>query len=76
MQRRVSMDTLLTGLLAAMLLLLLFYAPNRGLHPALAPLLMLSGQAIGLVLLVLMVFCIVGLVLLVVRRLYGFCRGG
>jgi len=76
MQRRVSMDTLLTGLLAAMLLLLLFYDPIRGLHPALDPLLMLSGQAIGLVLLVLMVFCIVGLVLLVVRRLYGFCRGG
>lgn len=76
MQRRVSTDTLLTGLLAAMLLLLLFYDPIRGLHPALDPLLMLSGQAIGLVLLVLMVFCIVGLVLLVVRRLYGFCRGG
>lgn len=76
MQRRVSMDTLLTGLLAAMLLILLFYEPLRGLHPALDPLFMLSGQAIGLVLLVLMVFCIVGLVLLVVRRLYGFCRGG
>lgn len=72
MQRRVSMDTVLTGLLAAMPLLLLFYNPIRGLHPALDPLLMLSGQAIGLVLLVLIVFCIVGLVLMIGRRLARF----
>ncbi|MDN7011858.1 hypothetical protein FGW20_02120 [Methanoculleus sp. FWC-SCC3] len=74
MRRKVSMDTLLTGLFVVMLLLLLFYDPIRRLHPALDPLLMLSGQAIGLVLLALMVFCIVGLVLLVIRRLYGVCR--
>ncbi|KAF5050837.1 hypothetical protein DSECCO2_425270 [anaerobic digester metagenome] len=72
MQRRVSMDTVLTGLLAAMLLILLFYDPIRGLHPALDPLFMLSGQAIGLVLLALMVFCIVGLVLMIGRRLARF----
>ncbi len=70
------MDTLLTGLFVAMLLLLFFYDPIRGLHPALDPLLMLFGQGVGLVLLALMVFCIVGLVLLVVRRLYSICRGG
>ena len=44
------------------------------LHPAIEPLLMLFAQSIGLVFLVLVVFCIIGLVLLVVRRLYGVCR--
>jgi hypothetical protein len=76
MRRKVSMDTLLTGLFVVMLLLLLFYDPIRRLHPAVDTLLMLSGQAIGLVLLALVVFCIIGLVLLAVRRLYGVCRGG
>ena len=37
---------------------------------------MLSGQAIGLVLLALMVFCIIGLVLMIGRHLYGLCHGG
>ena len=76
MQRRVSMDTLLTGLLAAMLLLLLFYDPIRGLHPALDPLFMVFIQGVGLVLLALMVFCIIGLVLMIGRHLYGLCHGG
>ena len=76
MRRKISMDTLLTGLFIALLLLLLFYDPIRGLHPALDPLFMLSGQAIGLVLLALMVFCIIGLVLMIGRHLYGLCHGG
>lgn len=74
MQRKISMDTLLTGLFVAMLPLLLFYDPIWVLHPAIEPLLMLFAQSIGLVFLVLVVFCIIGLVLLVVRRLYGVCR--
>lgn len=75
MQRKISMNTLLTGLFVAMPLLLLFYDPIGGLHSALDPLLMLFGQGVGLVLLALMAFCIVGLVLLAVRRLYGLCHG-
>lgn len=75
MRQKVSTDTILTGLFAVLLLILLFYEPLRGLHPALDPLFMLSGQAIGLVFLALMVFCIIGLVLMIGRRLYGLCCG-
>lgn len=76
MWRKVSMDTLLTGLFVAMLLLLLFYEPLRKFHPAVNPLLILFIQAIGLVFLALVAFCIIGMALLVGRRLYGLCHGG
>jgi hypothetical protein len=76
MRQKVSMDAIVTGLFAVMLFLLLFYDPLRRLHPALDPLFMLFGRAIGLIFLTLLVFCIVGLILLVIRRLYGICRGG
>lgn len=75
MRRKASMGAVLTGLFVAMLLLLLFYDPIRGLHPALDPLFMLFIQGVGLVFLALTIFCIIGLVLLAVRRLYGVCRG-
>ncbi|WP_292409847.1 MULTISPECIES: hypothetical protein [unclassified Methanoculleus] len=58
-----------------LLLLLLFYDPIRGFHPALDPFFMLFVQTVGLVFLVLTVFCIIGLVFLVIRRLYSVCRG-
>jgi hypothetical protein len=68
MRQKVSTDTILTGLFAVLLLILLFYDPIRGLHPALDPLFMVFIQGVGLVLLALMVFCIIGLVLMVIIR--------
>lgn len=73
--RRYRWTQFLTGLFVVLLLLLLFYDPLRGFHPALDPFFMLFVQAVGLVFLVLTVFCIIGLVLLAVRRLYGFGCG-
>ena len=66
------MDSVLTGLLAVMLLLLLFSGALGEVDPGFHPLFMLFSRILGLVLLALIVFCIVGLVLMIGRRLAWF----
>jgi len=70
MRQKVSMDFILTGLFAVMLFLLLFYHSIKGFYPELDPFLMIFGQVVGLVLAILLIFCSIGLVLLVIRRFY------
>ena len=69
MRQRVS-DLVLTGLFAVMLFLLLFYHTIREFYPEIDPFLMIFGQVVGLVLMILIIFCFAGLVLLVIRRLH------
>lgn len=76
MRRKISIDTILTGIFVVMLFLLFSYGTLKELHPALDRLFMVFGQAVGLVFLVLTVFCIIGLAFLIIRRLYGFGCGG
>ena len=70
MRQKVPMDFILTGLFAVMLFLLLFYHTIREFYPELDPILMIFGQVVGLVLAILLIFCSIGLALLVIRRLY------
>ncbi|ADN36317.1 conserved hypothetical protein [Methanolacinia petrolearia DSM 11571] len=72
MQQKISTDSILTVVFAIMLLLLIFYFNLRMLFPGSDIFFMLFGQFAGLVLLALIIFCILGLVLLIIRRLY--CR--
>jgi choline-glycine betaine transporter len=76
MQRKISTNTVLTGIFVVLLFFLFFYGTLKNIHPAFDRLFMLFGQTVGLAFLVLTVFCIIGLVLLIIRRLYGFWRGG
>ena len=70
MRQKVSVDSILTGLFAVMLFLLLFYHTIKEFYPELDPFLMTFCQLVGLVLAILLIFCFIGLALLVIRRLY------
>ena len=70
MRQKVSIDSILTGLFAVMLFLLLFYHSIKEFYPEFDPFLMIFGQVVGLVLAILLIFCSIGLALLVIRRLY------
>lgn len=70
MRQKVSIDSILTGLFAVLLFLLLFYHTIREFYPKLDPFLMIFGQIVGLGFMILTIFCFAGLVLLVIRRLY------
>ncbi|WP_214020357.1 hypothetical protein [Methanoculleus sp.] len=69
MRQKVSMDSVLMGLFVVTLFLLLFYDALGELHPGFDPLFILFSRILGLVLLALIVFCIVGLVLMIGRCL-------
>ena len=72
MRQKTSMDFVLTVVFAIMLLLLIFYSDFRLLFPGSDIFFMLFGQLAGLVLLALITFCILSLVLLIIRKLH--CR--
>ena len=75
MRQKVSIDSILMGLFAVMLFLLLFYHAIKGFYPEIDLFLMIFGQFVGLILAILYIFCFAGLVLLVIRRLYRcLCR--
>lgn len=75
MRQKVSIDSILMGLFAVMLFLLLFYHTIKEFYPEIDLFLMIFGPLVGLVLAILYMFCFAGLVLLVIRRLYRrLCR--